>query len=107
MRAFAGVLLAAIALGGALALRNEVRASSSVTYPKKEVWCGTNDATRSECQFSGDVHSGANGWPYITEGGNTVTSSWNPGWVDPVALALAIAGVGCGLVLVARQRRLL
>jgi hypothetical protein len=77
MRAFVGVLLAAVALGGSLALHNYA----------KDTFCPpvdyTNPAAARPCVVSRSA------------------------WVDPLALALAIAGVGCGVVLVAQARRLL
>ena len=81
MRAFAGVLLAAVALGGALAMHNEITETTSCSL------------SRSICKQLAQV--GAD------------TSTDTPGWVDPVAVMVAVAGVGCGGVLVAQQRRLL
>jgi hypothetical protein len=81
MRAFVGVLLAAVALGGALAMHNEITETASCQ--------GSKALCRQLTQAFGK---------------NRATDT--PGWVDPVAVVVAVAGVGCGLVLIARQRRL-
>ena len=76
MRAFLGVAIAAVVLGGALAMHNYVRGTASCApYPRRD--CKT-----------------------LKELGKIRDP--RPGWVDPVALTLAVAGVGFGLILVAQ-----
>ena len=79
MRAFVGVLLAAAALGGALALHNEVRNTAPCPY------------NRSACTQLRDLHK--------------IAATETPGWVDPVAIAIALAGGGCGLLLLVQGRK--
>jgi len=32
-------------------------------------------------------------------------ADYRPGWVDPIAITLAVAGIGCGLLLLAQSAR--
>jgi hypothetical protein len=77
MRAYFGVLLAAVALCGALALHNYVADTVDT--------CTPNYATGA------------------CDGGRIFTT--RPAWVDPLAIALAVAGGVGGLVMVAQARR--
>ena len=103
MSVFLGVLIAAVALGGAHALRNEVRPTTVTHTPESRIHCSENAVTRSECQVLGSV----NGYHFIPA--STSTESYKPDWVDPIAIVIAVAGVACGVVLVTqgamRRRR--
>ncbi len=99
MRAFAGVLVAAVALGGALAMHNSVRDESVSTSLGHKCPRLMSPLT---CVRAQTFNPGQLQVVKI----RSVTES-KPGWVDPVALVLAIAGVGGGLVLVAQARKLL
>jgi hypothetical protein len=99
VRAFVGVLIAAVALGGALAMHNEVR--ETTTTPEIRAMCSTNILTMHACR-SGIypiVHVGGRKYFISTP---AISSEDRPGWVDPVAITLAVAGVGFGLILVAQ-----
>jgi hypothetical protein len=91
MRAYVGVLLVAVALGGALALHNEVMDDVHVTLgpsciPVSDPRC------QQELRRFGSLDTG-------------YTYSVRPGWVDPLAVVLAVGGIGGGLVMVAQARR--
>jgi len=77
MRAYVGVVIAAVALGGALALHNYVADTVDT--------CTPNYATGA------------------CDGGRIFTT--RPAWVDPVSIGLAVAGIGGGLVLIAQAWR--
>jgi hypothetical protein len=86
MRAYVGVLLAAVALGGALALHNEVRHHTETTVQCPAALRRLNEG---QCRL----------YP------ETQVEDWRPGWVDPFAVTLAVGGIGAGLVMLARSRR--
>ena len=95
MRAFVGVVVAAVALGGALAMHNEI----TETPASSRVPCSRSSLTRAQCNAFGAK---------VIDGRRYAITSYSevrPGWVDPLALALAIAGIGCGVVLIAQARK--
>jgi hypothetical protein len=95
VRAFVGVAIAAVALGGALAMHNEVRSTNVTHYPETRVRCSSSPIEQALCQANGS-HG------YDVTPASTSTDTYKPGWVDPIAITLAVAGVGFGVILVAQ-----
>jgi hypothetical protein len=96
VRAFLGVAIAAVALGGALAMHNEVTLTDVTHTPATFVPCDRNPRERVTCRLSGHYGNSYIVAAYTTE------NTYKPGWVDPIAIMLAVAGVGFGLILVAK-----
>jgi hypothetical protein len=99
VRALIGVAIAAVALGGALAMHNEVTLTDVTHTPATFVPCDRTPSERANCRLNGH-----NGNSYIAPA-YTTENTYKPGWVDPVAITLAVAGVGFGLILVAQAAR--
>jgi hypothetical protein len=99
VRAFLGVAIAAVTLGGALAMHNEVTLTDVTHTPATFVPCDRNRNERLACQVNGHY-----GNSYMTAA-FTSTDTYKPGWVDPIAITLAVAGVGFGVILVAQAAR--
>jgi hypothetical protein len=74
VRAFLGVAIIAVTLGGAVAMHNYVRGTAPCAPYSHQV-C-------KELKQLGKLRDP------------------RPGWVDPVAIVLAVSGVGFGLILV-------
>jgi hypothetical protein len=89
-----GVAIAAVVLGGALAMHNEVTLTDVTHTPATFVPCDRNRIERANCRLDGH-----NGNSYIAAA-FTTENTYKPGWVDPLAIVLAVAGVGFGLILI-------
>jgi hypothetical protein len=91
-----GVAIAAVALGGALAMHNEVTLTDVTHTPATFVPCDRNPSERATCRLDGHY-----GNSYIVAA-YTTQNTYKPGWVDRLAITLAVAGVGFGVILFAQ-----
>jgi hypothetical protein len=72
--AYVGVVLAAVALGGALAMHNEVTATNVTHIPAVRTRCSTSPLTQAACYANG-VHG------YNVTAAYTSTDTYKPGWL--------------------------
>ncbi len=75
-------------------MHNEVTERSS----DSRVLCTANASSRSLCSALGATVIDGRRY-YVISG-----SDYRPGWVDPLAVVLAVAGVGCGALLLTQSR---
>jgi hypothetical protein len=80
---FVGVVMIAVALSGSLAMHN---------YVKTEIPCSRSPIYTAECMATGESAKGSLDGP-------------RPDWVDPVAISVAVVGIGFGVLLIARPQR--